>query len=99
MTRGELLGLHTQLSSEALALMEKKNADYGASNDPFRNFHMFGGLGILVRLSDKIARLRSFEERGKFEVTDEGLKDTCLDLLNYAILYYSYKTKDAASGE
>jgi len=82
---------HRALCSAALELMLVKNADYASSADPFRNFRMFGGLGVLVRASDKLARLRTFEERETFSVTDESLRDTILDLINYAVIYYAMK--------
>lgn len=87
MTREELLSLHDSLCKEAKALMVKKNQDYGANSDPFRNFRAFGSLGILVRMSDKLARLQSYLENGKFAVEDEGVKDTVRDIINYAILF------------
>ena len=67
--------------------------DYAHEGDIFRNFRYFGGLGILVRLSDKLARLRSFEENGTFAVEDEKLLDTVIDAINYALIYYAYKTE------
>lgn len=70
--------------------MVVKNHDYAASDDPFRNFRTFGELGILVRLSDKIARLQSFIENGELMVKDESVLDTVLDITNYAVLFYGY---------
>ncbi len=89
--RNALLNTHTALTLSARTLMEKKNQDYGANDDPFRNFREFGTYGILVRLSDKLARLRTFEERGSFMVADEQLKDTIMDAINYLVLYYAMK--------
>ena len=66
--------------------MESKNQDYGADADPFRNFRSFQELGILVRLSDKLSRLRTYIERGDFKVQDESVKDTALDAINYVVL-------------
>jgi hypothetical protein len=74
--------------------MVKKNQDYAHQSDPFRNFRMFGTFGILVRLSDKIARLRSFEESGQFVVEDERLEDTLLDIINYAVLYRAMRESE-----
>jgi len=88
MTRDELLAEHRSLSDRARQLMELKNRDYGTSSDPFRNFRWFGRAGILVRLSDKLARLRTFEERGLLNVRSESVEDTVLDILNYAVLYF-----------
>lgn len=91
MNREELYALHLDLCSKALELMQKKNQDYASADDPFRNFRMFGKLGILVRLSDKLSRLQTFEERGKLDINDEAIRDTVLDLINYTILYAGYK--------
>jgi hypothetical protein len=67
--------------------MEKKNSDYASEEDPFRNFRMFGPLGILVRQSDKLSRQRTWVEDGVFQVEDESLEDTVLDQINYAVLF------------
>jgi hypothetical protein len=91
MTRDDLLRLHGGLCDGARQLMQKKNEDYASDDDPFRNFRMFGSLGILVRLSDKIARLRTFEERGKFSVEDEAVDDTVKDVINYCVLYLAMR--------
>jgi hypothetical protein len=90
----ELYRIHRELCEAARELSRRKNEDYACQSDPFRNFRYFGSLGILVRLSDKLARLRSFEERGVFSVTDENLRDTVMDLINYAIIYYAYKKSE-----
>lgn len=89
--RQQLLDLHSNLCRGARETMAKKNQDYATDQDVFRNFRMFGGLGILVRASDKLARLRTFEERDTFSVTDESLRDTIEDLINYAVIYLAYK--------
>jgi hypothetical protein len=90
MTREELFSLHTNLCEEAKQLLIAKNHDYAAETDIFRNFRLFGTLGILVRLSDKIARLRTFEETKSFVVKDESVKDTIMDIINYAVLMQGY---------
>jgi hypothetical protein len=86
----DLLKLHEWLSVRGREIMEKKNSDYGASDDPFRNFQAFGAFGILVRLSDKLARLRTFIEKAQagkeMAVKDEGWEDTLVDAINYLIL-------------
>ena len=90
MTRAELLKFHEKVCAEACGLMEKKNQDYGADEDPFRNFHEWGLIGILVRLSDKMARLRTFVERGTYAVITETVRDTAIDAINYCILFLAY---------
>lgn len=89
--RQGLYDLHTKTCAAALDLMRTKNEDYAAADDPYRNFRTFGRYGILVRLSDKLARLRTFEERGVLSVKDESIEDTIRDIINYSILYLGYK--------
>lgn len=92
--RRKLIAFHEALCRQASKIMEKKNSDYGASTDPFRNFHGFGAFGILVRKSDKLARLRTFLEKlersENMAVIDESWLDTLLDDINYAILLAGY---------
>lgn len=90
MQREELLELHSELTRAAKWLMVVKNRDYASDFDPFRNFRRHGLIGINVRLSDKLSRLDNFEEKGVFAVSDESLKDTLIDIINYAVLYYGY---------
>lgn len=96
MNRTELLGFHRELSARALELMTRKNHDYSGTSgdDPFANFRRCEGMGVcsteqgfLVRLVDKISRLSTFIETRTLLVNEEGVTDTCLDIINYAILF------------
>lgn len=94
----ELFKIHEHLTTKALSLMRKKNADYGASNDPFANFRRSEAVcnvsaekGIMVRLTDKLSRLSTFLDRGEFSVSDESLEDTVIDGINYFILLYAMR--------
>ena len=69
-----------QIQSDALELFTKKNADYGDA------FAKFGLVGVLMRIEDKIQRALSISKSGVVLVDDEGLKDTLLDLHNYAAM-------------
>jgi hypothetical protein len=90
----ELIQFHIKICQKARDLMEKKNSDYGGVDEPFRNFHGFGAYGILVRLSDKIARMRTFLEKLKnkepMAVISESVEDTAIDAINYVILFLGY---------
>lgn len=77
MTREEQMQI---VQSEALALFKRKNKDYG---DAFANF---GTIGVLVRLSDKISRAVSISQSSVTLVKDESLRDTLIDLHNYAAM-------------
>ena len=69
-----------QIQSEGLALFAKKNADYGDA------FAKYGVIGVLMRIEDKIQRSLSITKNGVNLVSDEGIKDTLLDLHNYAAM-------------
>jgi hypothetical protein len=99
MNREDLLNIHETLCNKSRSLMRKKNADYagGRGVEPFANFTRCESMGIckteagmLVRMTDKMSRLSSFLESGKFEVADESLEDTTLDIINYAVLLYAF---------
>src|SRR6266571_5232866 len=92
-----LLRLHQFLGERGRELMARKNSDYAnpsVSSDPFRNFQAFGAFGILVRRSDKTARLRTFIEKAQageeMAVKDEGWEDTLIDAINYLVLLDGY---------
>lgn len=70
----------TAVQTEAKNLFEKKNKDYG---DAFANY---GTIGVLVRMSDKISRAVSISNRGVSLVNDESMRDTLIDLHNYAAM-------------
>ena len=61
------------------SLFIKKNADYGNS------YKQYGLIGVLVRLQDKINRCLNITKNG-IHVQDESLRDTLIDLHNYAAM-------------
>ena len=69
-----------QIQHEALELFIKKNADYGDA------FATFGTIGVLVRIEDKIKRCISISNKNLQLVDDETLRDTLIDLHNYAAM-------------
>lgn len=69
-----------RIQANALDLFAKKNADYGDA------FAKFGVIGVLMRIEDKIQRSMSITKNGVQLVNDEGMKDTLLDLHNYAAM-------------
>jgi hypothetical protein len=92
--RGRLFQAHQEITQKAYEIMRAKNADYACAEDPFRNFRTFGLLGVLVRMSDKLARLRSFLENQTLAVKDEGVEDTLIDLVNYAVIFSAMRRSD-----
>lgn len=61
-----------------------KNNDYGDSFG--KSFSKYGVTAALVRMEDKWNRLNALTSGTKQMVNDEGIKDTLLDLANYAIM-------------
>ena len=68
------------IQDKALELFARKNADYGDA------FAKFGLIGVLMRIEDKIQRALSISNSCITLVNDEGLRDTLLDLHNYAAM-------------
>jgi hypothetical protein len=69
-----------EIQSKALELFTRKNSDYGDA------FAKYGVIGVLMRIEDKIQRSLSITKNGVNLVSDEGIKDTLLDLHNYAAM-------------
>ena len=69
-----------KVHNEALELFSKKNTDYGDA------FAKFGIIGVLMRIEDKIQRSLSITKNGVNLVDDEGIRDTLMDLHNYAAM-------------
>ena len=68
------------IQSEALELFTRKNADYGDA------FAKYGVIGVLMRIEDKLHRSMSITKNGVNLVNDEGIRDTLIDLHNYAAM-------------
>lgn len=69
-----------KVQDESRELFSRKNADYGDA------FATYGSVGILVRIGDKINRLTSITNKSITLVDDESLRDTLVDLHNYAAM-------------
>jgi hypothetical protein len=68
------------IQSTALEIFIRKNTDYGDA------FAEFGVIGVLIRIEDKIKRSLSITKNGVHLVNDESIRDTMLDLHNYAAM-------------
>tara|TARA_B110000444_G_scaffold260193_1_gene306290 strand:+ start:1967 stop:2425 length:459 start_codon:yes stop_codon:yes gene_type:complete len=95
MTSKELLQLHDDTCNACKAIMKQKNSDYTGgkgATDVFANFNASKMLGIhpvqglLLRVIDKIQRIRSFTNDKELSVPNETVEDACDDIVNYAIL-------------
>jgi hypothetical protein len=68
------------IQTEAMNLFVRKNADYGDA------FAQYGVIGVLMRIEDKLKRSMSITRTGVNLVNEEGLRDTLIDLHNYAAM-------------
>ena len=75
---------HAEICKEINDLYERKNNDYGDS------FHQTFGEEVMamarIRLGDKFSRFKTLSRGGEQKVNDESIRDTLIDLANYAIM-------------
>jgi len=80
------------LLDEMKQVHNAKRHDYADKADVFKNFRLseMGGIpawkGCAVRIGDKFSRLMSFLKQEELKVKDESIKDTLIDLANYALI-------------
>ncbi len=75
---------HKALCDEINNLYVKKNHDYG---DSFHQTYLEEGMAMpRIRLSDKLNRFKSLTRQNTRQVEDESIRDTLIDLANYAIM-------------
>lgn len=72
----------SSVTSDLRDLLVRKQRDYGHGN-----ILAFGEPGVLVRVSDKVERLKNLHKIGKLnDPQNESVNDTWMDLANYAII-------------
>ena len=97
MTNDQMIKQFKEIVAKMTDTMERKNHDYGGNEDPFNNFTMVEKLricdteqGFLTRMTDKLARITTFVNKGVLKVEDEKVEDTLQDLAVYSILLLLY---------
>lgn len=73
-----------EILEEMEDLYTRKNRDYG--NSFTKSFKAFGLTSPIIRLSDKLERLKSLNDGKMALVEDESIEDTLIDLANYAVM-------------
>jgi hypothetical protein len=73
--------LHKQILDEKHDIFVRKNQDYG--NSFAEQFQEYGLLSAVIRLDDKLRRLKQLL-KNEAQVKDESIRDTLVDLSNYA---------------
>lgn len=76
---------HKKICMELNELYAKKNHDYG---DSFHLSFLEEGMAMpRIRLGDKLNRFKALTRgQGTIQVKDESIRDTLIDLANYAIM-------------
>ena len=76
--------------AELQAMHDRKGADYGADSDEYANvrasreFGVAPWVGAMVRLNDKVHRLKQFAVRGS--LANETARDSLIDIAVYAVI-------------
>lgn len=84
-----------KLTSELNQTLKAKNHDYGDSYG--KSVDDFGNVVMLIRISDKLNRLKQLLNSGDQKVTDESINDTLMDLAGYALLGLEYRLPDGVT--
>ncbi len=72
------------LTNEILKIYMDKNADYGDSFS--KSYKEFGIIAPVVRMSDKMERIKQLSKTEDIRVKDEPIRDTFIDIANYALM-------------
>ena len=75
---------HLEVCGELNVIYERKNADYGDSFAQSLDKH--GLIAAIVRMDDKMNRVINLNKADEQLVNDESVRDTLMDLANYAIM-------------
>lgn len=92
MTQAEALELQRAIINHAMGIVTAKRRDYSGQEDPFRNLRSSEVHGVepwrgtLVRLQDKLSRIRSIMDNGGDMAVEESLLDTFADVINYTAI-------------
>ena len=80
--------LFKNICEEMLSTFERKNHDYGDSFT--QTVDKFGLIASGIRMHDKLERFINLVQKEVSKVSDESMRDTLLDLANYAIMTVMY---------
>ena len=95
MTIEDIIKMLEDTTTELKDTLRRKSSDYTGgegSQDPFANFKSTEVLGvdpvigIMIRVMDKIQRIRSFVNDGELKVANESVYDAFDDIIGYTIL-------------
>ncbi len=102
MTTQQFLEAIEKTYSDGINIIKSKNKDYSTAQNPFRNFEYASYVNvcvedaIMVRISDKIARIANLMHQEGRAVMDERIEDTILDCINYLAILKTYLESKAS---
>ncbi len=87
---------HAKVCKELNELYSRKNSDYGDSFG--KSYEEFGPVMAAIRMGDKLNRYKALI-KGRQQVNDESVRDTLIDLANYAVMTVVEMDLQAKGGE
>ena len=70
-----------QMANKVVEIVKERNANYGDEN-----LTRYGHLGLIVRISDKIARIENMKDMEKTEKIVKALRNDYSDIAGYGIM-------------
>lgn len=75
---------HKEITDRIRNTYKRKNKDYGDSFS--KSYNEFGAVAGVIRISDKVERLKNLVRSDERHVEDETFKDTLEDMIGYGIM-------------
>ena len=75
--------LHKEICKQMTDTYKRKNSDYG---DSFVKVRQEYPHAIIIRLMDKLERLKTLYKGKEQKVNDESIEDSLLDMANYCVM-------------
>lgn len=91
-TTEEYLTFVAETLADMQTLIKAKNADYTNGAGPFANFEVASEFGVdpfqglMLRISDKMQRVKSYCKQGDLQVKGEGVDDCFKDFIGYSLI-------------
>lgn len=82
------------ITNNMVKIYVAKNHDYGNSFE--ESLDEFGLVASVVRMGDKMNRIKSLIKK-EAQVKDESIKDTLLDIANYAVMTIMWMNKNQST--
>jgi len=92
MTKNEFNELVAHTLGDLMEILKKKQNDYTGGRDPFANFRLSTlegvepATGLMIRVQDKMQRIRTYLKKGELLVDGEGFEDAIEDVIGYMLI-------------